>query len=141
MIFPTKHEGCICTRKHPVAFLIFHTFVSFLFLRKPTVFVKKQTRIVCRPTRQATETIIRSISYSLPLRLKSNESKKYADKTLKLTFGYYNFLNSSEQLIFIQKNAVFIQVLIYQDQHNQLLNTINFINFYYLISKNLSLIT
>ena len=30
-------------------------------------------------------------------------------------------------MIFIQENAVFIQVSIYQDWHNQLLNTINFI--------------
>ena len=29
----TKFEGCICTRKRPVAFLIFHPFVSFLSLR------------------------------------------------------------------------------------------------------------
>ena len=55
----TKREGHICTRKRPVAFLIF---------------------------RQGAETIIRSISCSLQLRLKSNESKKNGDKTLKWTF-------------------------------------------------------
>ena len=30
-------------------------------------------------------------------------------------------------MIFIQENAAFIQVLMYQDCHNQLLNMINFI--------------
>ena len=30
-------------------------------------------------------------------------------------------------VIFIQENAAFMQVLIYQDRHNQLLSTINFI--------------
>ena len=29
----TKREGCICTRKRPVACIIFHPFVGFLFLR------------------------------------------------------------------------------------------------------------
>ena len=57
----TKREGCICTRKRPVAFLIFHPFVSFLFLRTHSS-REKHTRIVCQPARQATETIIRSIS-------------------------------------------------------------------------------
>ena len=37
---------------------------------------------------------------------------------------YYNFL-TQVSMIFIQENAAFIQVLIYQDWHNQLLNTIN----------------
>ena len=46
--------------------------------------------------------------------------KKSGDKTLKWTFGYYIFLNSSEC-----ETAAFIQCLIYQDWHNQLLNTIN----------------
>ena len=32
-ILLTKRERCICTRKRPVTFLIFHPFVSFLFLR------------------------------------------------------------------------------------------------------------
>ena len=41
-------------------------------------------------------------------------------------FRYYNFLTQAS-VIFIQENAAFIQVLIYQDWHNQLLNTINFI--------------
>ena len=36
----TKREGCICTRKCPVAFLIFHPFVSFLFLRTHSSRVK-----------------------------------------------------------------------------------------------------
>ena len=70
--------------------------------------------------------MIRSISCSLQLRLQSNESKKYGDKTLKWMFGYCNFLTQAS-VIFIQENAAFIQVLIYQDWHNQLLNTINFI--------------
>ena len=34
---------------------------------------------------------MRSISCNLQLRLKSNESKKTGDKTLKWTFGYYIF--------------------------------------------------
>ena len=46
---------------------------------------------------------------------------------LKWTFGYYNFLTQAS-VIFIQENTAFIQVLIYQDWHNQLLNTINFIS-------------
>ena len=70
--------------------------------------------------------MIRSINCSLQRRLKSNESKKYGDKTLKWMFRYYNFLTQAS-VIFIQENAAFIQVLIYQDWHNQLLNTINFI--------------
>ena len=86
----TKREGCICTRKRSVAFLIFHPFVSFLFLRTHSS-REKHTRIVCQPARQAAETIIRSISCSLQLRLKSNERKKFGDKMLKWTFGYDNF--------------------------------------------------
>ena len=39
-------------------------------------------------------------------------------------FRYYNFLPQAS-VIFIQENAAFIQVLISQDWHNQLLNTIN----------------
>ena len=35
-------------------------------------------------------------------------------------------------VIFIQENAAFNQVLTYQDWHNQLLNTINFILLQYL---------
>ena len=58
---------------------------------------KKDTMIVCRPTRKAAKTVIRSISCSLQLRLKSNESKKTGDKTLKWTFGYYNFFTPSER--------------------------------------------
>ena len=45
---------------------------------------------------------------------------------LKWTFGYYNFF-SQVSVIFIHENASFNQVLTYQDWHNQLLNTINFI--------------
>ena len=75
----TKREGYICTRKRPVAFLIFHPFVSFLFMRTHSSWEKKHTRIVCQPARQAAETIIRSISCSLQ------------NKMLKWTFGYYNF--------------------------------------------------
>ena len=55
-ILLTKREGVLCTRKRPVAFLIFHPFVSFLFLR-------------------SRETMLRSISCNLQLRLESNESK------------------------------------------------------------------
>ena len=46
----TKHEGCICTRKHPVTFLIFHPFVSFLFLR--TNSSREKTYKDCLQTRQ-----------------------------------------------------------------------------------------
>ena len=53
----TKREGCICTRKRPVAFSIFHPFVSFLFLQTHLrVIGKKHTRIACQPARQAAET-------------------------------------------------------------------------------------
>ena len=79
----TKREGCICTRKRRVAFLIFHPFVSFLFLRTHSSREKKHTRIVCQAARQAAETIIRSVSCNLQLRLKSNERKKFGDKMLK----------------------------------------------------------
>ena len=65
---------------------------SLLFLRTHS-FWEKHTRIVCQPARQATETIIRSISCSLQLRLESNERKKFGDKMLKWTFGYYNFFS------------------------------------------------
>ena len=51
--------------------------------------------------------------------------KKYGDKTVKWTFGYYNFFVTHVSVIFIRENAAFIHVLIYQDWHNQLLNTIN----------------
>ena len=64
----TKHEGCICTRKRPVVFLIFHPFVSILLLRTHSS-RGKNTRIVCQPARQAAETMIRSISCSLQHRL------------------------------------------------------------------------
>ena len=58
-ILLTKHERCICTRKRPVAFLIFHPFFYFLFLRTHLTFhrKKKHTRIVCQPARQVTETM------------------------------------------------------------------------------------
>ena len=46
---------------------------------------------------------------------------------VKWTFGYYKFF-SQASVIFIQENATFNQVLIYQDWHNQLLDTINFIS-------------
>ena len=36
---------------------------------------------------------------------------------LKWTFGYYNFLTQAN-MIFIQENAAFIKVLIYEDWHN-----------------------
>ena len=88
-ILLTKREGCICTRKRPVTFLIFHPFVSFLFLQTHSSRAKP-SRIVCQSARQAAETIIRSISCSLQLRLKSSERKKFGDKMLKWTFGYYN---------------------------------------------------
>ena len=115
----TKRKGCICTRKRPVTFLIFpaNPFNSS--------WEKKHTRIVCRPARQMAETVIRSISCSLQLGLKSNESKKYGDKTVKWTFGYYNFFVTYVSMIFIRENAAFIHVLIYQDWHNKLLNMIN----------------
>ena len=45
---------------------------------------------------------------------------------LKWTFRYYNFF-SQVIVIFIQENVAFNQVLTYQDWHNQLLNTMNFI--------------
>ena len=44
---------------------------------------------------------------------------------VKWTFRYYNFLVTQVSVISIQENAAFIRVLIYQDWHNQLLNTIN----------------
>ena len=69
---------------------LFH--VLFLRSRK-----KKDTRIVCRPTRKAAKTVIRSISCSLQLRLQSHESKKNGDKTLKWTFGYYNYFTPSKR--------------------------------------------
>ena len=47
MILVTKRERCIRTRKRPVAFLIFHPFVSFLFLRP-----REKTYKDCLPTRQ-----------------------------------------------------------------------------------------
>ena len=78
MISLTKRDGCICSRKCPLAFLIFHPFVSLLFLRTHlTVLGKNYFRIVCRTARQVTETMMRSISCRLQLRLQSNESKKY----------------------------------------------------------------
>ena len=68
----------------------FSIHLSLFFSCKPTVLGKKHTRTVCWPTRQAAETMIRSVSCSLQLRLKSNECKKFGDKMLKATFGYYN---------------------------------------------------
>ena len=47
-------------------FLIFHPFVSFLFLRI-------HLRIACRSAREAAEAALRSISWNLQLRLISNE--------------------------------------------------------------------
>ena len=75
----------------------------------------------------AAETMIRSISCSLQLRLKSNDSKKFGEKTVKI-YGCSDIVIFSQAgVIIIQENAAFKQVLIYQDWHNQLLNTINFI--------------
>ena len=105
----------------PVALLLFHPFVSFLFLYS---WEKKDTRIVCQPTRKAPKTVIRSISCSLQLRLKSNESKKMVIKRWNGRSDIVIFL-AQVSVIFIQENAAFIQVLIYQAWHNQLLNTIN----------------
>ena len=62
---------------------------------------------------------MRPISCSLQLRLKSNDSTKMVIKR-KWTFGYYL---TQESVVFIQENVAFIQVLIYEDWHNQLLNT------------------
>ena len=59
---------------------------------------------------------------------------------LKGTFGYYNFF-SQVSVIFIQENAAFNQVLIYQGWHNQLLNTMNFILLHVLNFKESFLIT
>ena len=69
--------------------------------------------------------VIRSISCSFLLRLKSNESKTYGDKTVKWMFRYYNSFVTHVSVIFIRENASFIPVLIYQDWHNKLLNTVN----------------
>ena len=108
----------------------------FLFFScKPTVLGKKHTRIVCQPARQAAETIIRSISCSLQLRLKSNERKKFGDKMLKWTFRYYNFFLKWAWFSFkkMQLSTKFWLIRI---------GTINsstwWTLFYYLISKNLS---
>ena len=123
----TKREGCICTGKRPVTFLIFHSICLFSFPVNPFNSYQEKThaRIVCRPSRQVAESVIRSIiSCSLQLRLESNESKKNSDKTLKWTFGYCNLFLTQVSVIFIQENAAFIQVLNYQDWHNQLI-TIN----------------
>ena len=78
----TKREGCICARKRPVTFLIFHPFVSFVFLGNHLTVLgkKKHTRIVSRPARQMAETVIRSISCSLQLGRKSNENKNMVIK-------------------------------------------------------------
>ena len=78
MTLLTKREGCIYTRKRPIAFLTFHPFVSFLFLQTHSS-REKHTRIVCQPARQAAETI-RSNSCSLQLRPKSNERKNLVIK-------------------------------------------------------------
>ena len=104
----------------------FPSICLFSFPVNPQFLGKKHTRIVCQPARQAAETIIRSVSCSLQLRLKSNERKKFGDKMLKWTFRYYNFFSSERD--FHSRNAAFNQDLIYQDRHNQLLNTINFVN-------------
>ena len=85
-ILRTKCEGCICTRKRPVALLIFHLFVSFLFL--PSREKKKHTRIVCRPARLAAKTVIRSISCSLQLRLKAPAKRsQHGNATYHNTVG------------------------------------------------------
>ena len=84
-ILLTKCEGCICTRKRPVALLTFHLFVSFLFLPSRG---KKHTRIVCRPARQAAKTVIRSISCSLQLRLKAPAKRsQHGNATYRSTVG------------------------------------------------------
>ena len=84
-ILLTKCEECICTTKPPVALLIFHLFVSFLFLPSRG---KKHTRIVCRPTRLAAKTVIRSISCSLQLRLKAPPKRlQHGNATYRNTVG------------------------------------------------------
>ena len=119
-ILLTTPEGCICTRKCPVASLIFHPFVSFLFLRTLSS-REKRTRSIRRPARQAAETMIRSISCSLQLR---QTSKNYGDKTLKWAFGYFCFFKRGW---FSFKKMQLSFKLIYQDWYNQLFNTNNFI--------------
>ena len=66
--------------------------------------------------------MMRSISCSLQLRLKSNDSTKMVIKRInaEMDVGYYL---TQASVVFIQENAAFIQVLICQDWHNQLLNT------------------
>ena len=51
--------------------------------------------------------------------------KNMVIKTVKWTFGYNSFFVTHVNVIFIRENAAFIHVLIYQDWHNKLLNTIN----------------
>ena len=88
----TKCERCICSVQLHFYFSIHLSLFCSCIPRE-----KKDTRIVCRPTRKAAKPIIRSISCSLQLRLQSNESKKNGDKTLKWTYGYYNFFTPSER--------------------------------------------
>ena len=118
-------EGCICARKRSVAFLIFHPLVSFLFLRTHLTILGKKKNIlspgqtiatsqrkisqhpwpsICiglfaaRPTSQAAETVMRSISRNLQLRLKSNESKN--KMLIKCWNGHSDIIvsfNSSER--------------------------------------------
>ena len=130
----TKRDGCVCTRKRPVAFLIFHPFVSFLFLRTHSS-REKNTRIVCQPARQAAETIIRSISCSLQLRLKSNERKKFGDKMLKWTFRYYNCFLKWAWFSFKKMQLLTKFWLIRTGTIN---SSTRWTLFYHLISKNLS---
>ena len=71
--------------------------------------------------------MMRSISCSLQLRLKSNDSTKMVLKRInaEMDVGYYL---TQASVVFIQENTAFIQVLICQDWHNQLLNTDKQIN-------------
>ena len=74
---------------------------NIFFIFKTLTVLGNNTRIVHRATRQAAETVTRSISCSLQLRLASNESKKGN--------------GHSDISVIFQENAAFIHVLIYQD--------------------------
>ena len=108
----TKHKRCICTRKCPVVFLIFYPFVSFLFLRSREKHILGL--FADPPDRWQKPWLDKLVS---AYNSDSNESEKNGNKMLKWTFGYYNFLTRAS-MIFIQENAAFIKVLIYEDWHN-----------------------
>ena len=138
MTLLTKREGCICTRTRPVAFSIFHPFVSFLFLRTNSSREKNIQGLFANLPDKRQKPWKDQLKCSLQLRLISNESKIFRDKMLKWTFGYYNFFL---KWVWFSFKKIQLLTKFWLIRTGTIYSSTRLTFFYYLISKNLSLIT